>query len=258
MIPGIVAGAGLAALPAGQFVLTAATGVFTLTGQDAAFARPARVLEAAAGAFTLTGQDAAMAVAGVYATFNGTTSNVTLSNGNLTVTHSNTTANAGARSTALKSSGKFYFEVTATDLDGAFDAIGILTAAGTLTNLVTNGTNCGVVYRASGAIWGNGASSSMAIGAIADGDIIGVAVDLDNERIWFRKAPSGNWNGSGTADPATNTSGANISSFSGTTMGPAVGFGGTGTAAGDNFTGNFGASAFTGSVPSGFTSGWPN
>ena len=394
----------------------------------------------------IAGKGAASAAPGggtVYATFDGTTSSVTLSGGNLTVTHSNTTSNSGAKTTALKSAGKCYFEATMTDLEGSGDCVGILTSAGTLANLVTNGTNCAAAYRVdgnifsndafslfnigpiadgnrvdvavdldnekvwfrrdgrdwnspgtggftalmttasatttlsnnsltttngfarsphlknsgkfyfeatagdwnstgdgigvltaagaaanititganfggvyrSGAVWGNNASSGKSVGAVADGDRLDFSIDLDNDKIWVRRN-GGNWNGlaigsenpatntggvsissfsattmapasaivgtgnvtfnfgntsfvgtppsgftsgwtNNGADPATNTGGVSISSYSATTMTPAVGFGGTGTQSGDNVTLNFGASGFSGSVPSGFTSGWP-
>lgn len=193
-----------------------------------------------------------------FASLDGTATNVTLSNGNLTATHANTTDNSGARSTAQQSSGKWYFEVTLTDVDGNADCVAVITAPATYTNLITNGTNCAAVYRSTGNIFSNNANSGRTLGALADGDIIGVAVDLDNEKVWFRKAPSGNWNGQviGSQNPATNTGGVSISSYAATTMAPAVGFGGPSTQAGDVMTANFGATAFTGTVPSGFTSGW--
>jgi hypothetical protein len=89
------------------------------------------------------------------------------------------------------------------------------------------------------------------LGTWANGTVGGIAVDLDNRKIWFRKAPAGNWNNSGTADPATNAGGVTIPAG---TMVPFVTFGAA--AAGFVWTANFGASTFTGAVPSGFTSGW--
>lgn len=205
----------------------------------------------------------ATAVAGVsYATFDGTATDVTLSNGNLTAQHANTNSNAGVRSTSLKSAGKHYFEIAITDVGGNSDCVGIVTAAGTFANMgALTPTNCAIVKRFlnpnSGVIYSNGASSGKNLGVgFTDGAIIGIAVDFDNDAIWFRIAPSGNWNGDALADPATNAGGVSMSSFSATTMAPAVGFGGTGTSSAHNMTANFGASAFTGSVPSGFTSGW--
>lgn len=191
---------------------------------------------------------------GGFATFDGVNTNVTLSNGNRTATHNTSTSNSGARSTTQKSSGKYYFEFTLTTNVNS-DVVGIMTAAATYTNMVTNGTNGGYLYR-SGSIWSNNASAGMNLGGRANGDIIGVAVDLDNDRIWFRVvSPSvGNWNGSGTADPATNVGGANLSNYTATTLAPAVGFAATLNTV---TTMNAGNAAFTGTVPSGFTSGWP-
>src|SRR3977135_2668215 len=51
----------------------------------------------AEAATAISAEDAALAFS--YATLNGTATNTTLSNGNLTATHSNTTGDSGARST---------------------------------------------------------------------------------------------------------------------------------------------------------------
>lgn len=203
-----------------------------------------------------TPQSFAITVTNVaYATFDGTLTNVTLSGGDLTAAHTNTSL-AGARSTALKNSGKWYLEFTLTTRTGANSAVGVLTAAGTYTNFSAN-INCAVIY-GSGNIYSNNAFSSRTLGALSNGDIIGVAVDLDNDKVWFRKAPAGNWNGQviGSQDPAGNVGGVSISSFTATTMAPAITFGGTGTGATETFTMNAGATSFSGTVPSGFSSGW--
>src|SRR4029077_3706756 len=78
---------------------------------------------------------------GASTTFDGTTTNATLTNGNLTVQHSNTTTNSGARSTDLRNSGKYYFEITVDTFAPVGDCFGLITAAGTFTNLLT-GSNC--------------------------------------------------------------------------------------------------------------------
>jgi len=191
-----------------------------------------------------------------FATYDGTATNATLSNGNLTAVKTGTSGDSGVRSTAQKDTGKHYFEVTCTTINTNGDCVGIVTAAGTYANVVTSGTNCGVVYKFNGAIWGNNANSGRTLGTLANGDIIGVAVDLDNNKIWVRKAPSGNWNGQviGSQDPANNVGGVSISSYSATTLSPLMGFG-AGTT-GSTVTANFGASAFSGTVPSGFNAGW--
>src|SRR5882672_12456077 len=91
------------------------------------------------------------------ATFDGVASGATLSNGNLTVTH--TAGVGGGRSTAQKNSGKYYFEVTLTVINGNNSCVGILTSAGTYTNLVTNGTNAAILYLNVGTIFSNDAPS---------------------------------------------------------------------------------------------------
>jgi len=80
--------------------------------------------------------------------------------------------------------------------------------------------------------------------------VIGIAVDFSGQLIWFRVAPAGSWNGSGTANPATGVDGISISVIAGSRFPTMTGQGG------DAITANFGASAFTGVVPSGFTSGF--
>src|SRR5437868_7595200 len=180
------------------------------------------------------------------ASFDGTASNTTLSNANLTATHSNTTT-GGARSASLKNSGKYYFEITIGSTFNGFDLVGILTAAGTYVDAVTNGTNCASVRQSLGTIRSNDVASGFSLGSLAAADIIGIAVDFTNQNVWFRKAPSGQWNGNGTADPASNVNGASISSYSATTLSPVVGFNSTN---GSAVTANFGGSAFSGTVPS--------
>ncbi|MEH2569663.1 SPRY domain-containing protein [Bradyrhizobium sp. AZCC 2289] len=190
-----------------------------------------------------------------YATLDGAVTAGTLSNGNLTYTH--TSGNGTARSTAQKNSGKWYFEITAGTgiaAGGTNSSVGVMKLGATDIN-VLNGSDAGMVLKGgNAAIFSNNASSGLSLGVdIADGNIIGVAVDLDNHKIWFRKAPSGNWNGQaiGSQNPATNTGGASLSVWNATTLSPYAGFD-----AGGSWTANFGASAFTGAVPSGFTSGW--
>lgn len=212
-----------------------------------------------AGPFSITMSQFVDAAAQTWATFDGTTTDVTLSNGNLTATASNANSNAGTRSTFLRNSGKYYFEVTAGSLRGNADSIGIVTSAGSFTDMESGPSNCAVtryfLNPNAGEIYSNNADSGKKIGLFSS-QTVGVAVDLDNDKIWFRLAPSGDWNGDNTANPATNTGGVSISSYSATTVAPAVCFGGTGTNTGNTFTANFGASSFVGTVPSGFISGW--
>ncbi|HXI76319.1 MAG TPA: hypothetical protein VNH21_04250, partial [Steroidobacteraceae bacterium] len=89
---------------------------------------------------------------------------------------------------------------------------------------------------------------SLSVGQVGTRSIC-FAVDLVNSRIWVRR-DSDNWNNSGTADPSTNTGGINISALFPTNNAFAVAsFQGTTQQA----TINFGASAFSFTVPGGFS-----
>ena len=181
----------------------------------------------------------------------------TISGGGLVATSTGTTsADQGVRAatTAAQTAGKFYFEITLTTLrSGANVGLGIGTPASTYTAMGTSSSGGVQVYPGSGNIWSNGSYTSLTLGARATGQVIGIAVDLDNRKIWFRVAPSGNWNAGAGNDPGTPSTGINIPAGA---MCPFCTFGGGSGIAGTVFTANFGASAFTGAVPSGFTSGW--
>jgi hypothetical protein len=110
------------------------------------------------------------------------------------------------------------------------------------------------VYFSSGNYYANGSTAGTSLGSLsANGTTVGVALDLNNRKVWFRKAPSGDWNNNSTHNPATGVGGITIPTG---TMVPFVTFGGAGGAAGNVMTANFGASAFVGAVPSGFAAGW--
>jgi hypothetical protein len=87
------------------------------------------------------------------------------------------------------------------------------------------------------------------VGALTAGDVVCLAIDHPNQRLWFRKN-GGNWNNSGTANPATNIGGFNISAvFTATNTFALVTFASTGL----NHTANFGAATFAQTMPSGFS-----
>jgi hypothetical protein len=174
--------------------------------------------------------------------------NMVLSNGNLSATSA--IANyVGARGTNGLTSGKAYFETTWTGSGfTGFSGIGLATAAAA----VGGGVSAGGVVAAdiTGNIWTNGASGVGPIAGLASGDRICVAVDFGNHNIWFR-TNGGNWNGSGTANPSTNTGGLSISGqIGGAAAFPYIASGNTVTTG----TANFGATAFAQAVPSGFSS----
>jgi hypothetical protein len=240
----------------GQIMREAASAAATV---NAGFAKAVTIAEAAAAVST---QDATAGAGIVPATWDpATISQVTLSGGNLVATNTGTTGtNHGARTLAAagKTTGKFYFELTYTAITaGPNVGGGIATTASSYFGMGNQGAVTGVeLYVVAGAIWAGGSDTGINLGARVGGDVIGVAVDLVNKSTWFKKVSGtpGNWNGSGTANPATNVGG--ISTPAGT-LTPILTFGGTGGLANNVVAANFGASAFTGAVPSGFTAGWP-
>jgi hypothetical protein len=133
--------------------------------------------------------------------------------------------------------------------------VGIANSAAVLTSVGSVPNNaCGVLN--GGQIYLNGANASgnPTLGARANGDIIGTAADLDNKLVWFRVAPSGNWNGNAGFAPG-GSGGVGFSSIggSGVQFFPLV----AETFAPAAFTANFGDAAFSGTTPAGFTAGWP-
>jgi hypothetical protein len=182
-------------------------------------------------------------------------SNVTLDATDLIATA--TSSSGGARGLGHQAIGKYYFEVTwNTFTAGDTSCCGVANASWNLTSTSLNSSVYYATY-SGGQIATAGTANTTSAGLVTAGQTVGVAVDLINKLIWFRIAPSGNWNGSTTANPATATGGYSISALITSVFAPiypCVGF----AASGDKFTANFGGSAFSGTVPSGFTSGWPS
>lgn len=214
-----------------------------------------RVTKVAAYGLPVAYETIGVAAPMVAATLNGASSGVTLSNGNLTAAYVSGSA-AGGRSASLKNTGKYYFETTIgqhSNTGSSNDCVGVLLSSGTYVDFL-NGTNSAMARFSTGGIFSNNAASGKNMGVAVTADVVGSAIDLDNRRCWFRKGAAGLWNGLaiGSANPATNVGGDVIAAGS---FAPAVGFN---WIAGDSQTANFGAAAFSGAVPAGFTAGWPD
>ena len=174
--------------------------------------------------------------------------NITLSNGNLTAAIS-ANADSAVRSTTSKAagSGKYYFEVTVTGTL-ANTGIGVASPTAVLSSVHNTVTQAAAAFTGPGSAFINGSNVGFALGGFVTGNVACVAVDLVNNRIWFRRN-AGNWNDSGTANPATNVGGYSISALF--TSASAYGLVTMGnTALQDNV--NFGATAFAQTIPSGF------
>lgn len=185
------------------------------------------------------------------------TAGITFSNGNLTALASsgNLSNSSIAQTIEGKTSGQWYVEFTCVAVSGNTDGAGIVTAVGVGQNGFV-GQAIGWGYFTNGNVV-NGGSGVTAVNntTYGAGDIIGVAIDLTNKKIWFRKN-TGSWIGTGgTPNPATNTSGFDLTAtVAYGRIYPAANMAGNLA----KFTANFGATSFTGSVPSGFNSGWTN
>lgn len=186
-------------------------------------------------------------VRGNYCTMNPLNVNLTLSNGALDATiPGSTTANHQGMGTFGVSSGKWYFEVRFNSVGGSGTGTIILGVAklGTVTtvNNTVNGQAWsyygfnGQKYHTSGTAYGN---------TFAPGDTIGVALDMDNGKIWFSK--NGVFQASG--DPVAGTNAA-FTNLTGQTVTPWVGD--DSSSAPKTFTANFGQRAFSHTAPAGF------
>lgn len=193
----------------------------------------------------------------VYATWNpsDTNANITLSGSNLVATRG-AAANAfySSRATISKNSGKWYFEVTRTgSSDKTHIIAGLMVGVTALTQYPGEGSsgvgnqpvNTSDVNRYQGGFLTTVTGQSD----VGIGGGFQIAVDMGSLGVWVKTFGASGWMGGG--DPAAGTS-PTYTLGSVTPVFPAVGLFSSGT----EVTANFGASTFTGTVPSGFNAGW--
>mgnify|MGYP003654230411 CR=1 FL=1 len=186
----------------------------------------------------------------------------TFSNGNLTTAIP--TSGGAFRSTLAVSTGKWYCEVKLNEMVSSM--IGIQPIDTTYsTNIFNDGAGIGL-YSTSGTIYRN-TSNLGNIASVASGDIIGMAIDLDSNNIYFSKngqyasGIAGSWNQAfGSAYAVATTSGneyciAGSNGSSGTTSNFSYNFGngffGT-TAVSTPTTDESGLGTFEYTVPAGY------
>ena len=164
---------------------------------------------------------------------------ITLSNGDMTATMASGTWRH-VRTVLGRSSGKWYAEMVFSDLDHGM--AGIANSSANLGDYAGDDSYGHSFYNYSGGYYTGGSSSSYG-STFADGDVIGLAVDLDNGKVWCSK--NGTWQNSGDPVAGTNPMASGLSGtlyLAGSLYSAAV-------------TLNEGASAFTYTPPTGF-SGW--
>src|SRR6516164_6589714 len=139
---------------------------------------------------------------GVVSTWNPSDAgaNISLSGGNLIVSATSSTASS-VRNTNSHSTGKYYFESTFANMptSGSWGA-GLANATYALTG---TSANAAVLFMSTGnSPFIINSITQFNLGASVSGDVVCVAVDIGAALIWVRRN-SGNWNNSGTANPAT-------------------------------------------------------
>ena len=129
------------------------------------------------------------ASAAAYTTWNPSdkSSAITLSAGNLVVTHAAVDSVASVRSTVGKSSGKWYWEVTMTALGGNNNSlIGVMRSSTPVTSYPGADTAGYSYYGLGGTKYYNAVSTTYGA-TYTVGDVIGVALDMDAGTLTFYK-----------------------------------------------------------------------
>ncbi len=126
----------------------------------------------------------------------------TFSNGNTTVATGNNYSYC--QSTIYVNKGKWYWEVKAVSKASGADEfmIGIQGKSATGTNIPAQSNN-GITYYKDGDTYGFGGGATSYGNSYTVGDIIGVALDCDNNKLYFSK--NGTWQNSG--DPTSGATG---------------------------------------------------
>ena len=134
-------------------------------------------------------------------------STATLSDGNLTL--SNTSTGATTCTLATPSSGKWYFEVKFDSQSAATtsQAVGVVKAE---EAYITGTTGGGIYFFTDGGLRIEGSDTGGWGSAWGIGDTIGVAIDLDDDKIWF--AINNTWQASGDPSAGTDPAASGISS----------------------------------------------
>ena len=158
----------------------------------------------------------------------------TLSYGNTRLVY-NTNNEAFINSTIGMESGKFYMELKNTVHSAGYNYAGVSYSSPDAASDWLGNNSYSWGYRTDGKVY-NGASLQATYSSFTTNDIIGVALDMDNNKLYFSK--NGTWQNS--ADPANNTNG--ISITAGKTYFFATGK--TGANSGQKVVANFGNGYF--------------
>ena len=175
----------------------------------------------------------------VYATLNPLDTSRGLSNGN--TTYAGASSGTVVKGTLAVISGKYYAECKI--VDASENMIGVLDIGqAPTTNYVGHSSVGWGIYTGDGNLYHNASASSYS-SAFSDNDIMGIALDMDNNKLYFSK--NGVWQNSGVPTSGSTGTGA-ISITSGLTMTFCGGRDGATDTASFNFgNGYFGTTAIT-------------
>ena len=145
-------------------------------------------------------------VRGNYCTWNPLNKNsaLTLANGNLDSSNSGGASDGFCLGTIGAATGKYYWEVTVTSVGTGRPIIGTVPTAAGLVEVGSGNANS-VGYRNTGIKRINGSDTSYG-NSYTTGDVIGVALDLDNGAIYFSK--NNTWQNSGVPTSGASKTGA--------------------------------------------------
>jgi hypothetical protein len=168
--------------------------------------------------------------------------NVTLSGANLTATGNNATYGS-VRGTLSHSTGKWAFPFN--NISGGAWEMGLALGSASLGGDLGAQSGATVWYAGDGGVYSGGTIQGGVGAPGSTGNIL--AVDLTAHLLWFFSTSTGQWNNSGTADPASGVGGITIAS--GTYF---PGFSGHLGGSADSVTADFANNGAV-TLPSGFT-----
>jgi len=123
-------------------------------------------------------------VRGNYCTMNPLSNSGTLTNGNLDFVANASSSSKSIFATLGVSSGKWYWEMTVTTIGNSYyPGLGIETNTAASPDVQSGDTASGYMYLASGQKYNNGTLVSVSGGSFSNGDVIGVALDMDGGTI---------------------------------------------------------------------------
>ena len=172
-----------------------------------------------------------------------TSTTLTYTQGNLTSESTSTSARNMVNGTIGVTSGKWYWELTVDS--GGRCIVGVALADATRNDYLGVDDSGWGIYQLNGDKYHNGTGTSYGSAWTTAGDVLQIALDADNSKIWFGK--NGTYFASG--DPAAGTNAA-YTNVTGGALFPSVGDGSAGGVY--KATYNFGQRAFDYTPPTGF------